>query len=159
MGYVEQPVTTKISLLTLFPQQLRLFVLNPRDRARFTHCGKKKKRRRKFFVFKTKKQILYSGCSFPLLCLKQLIVNHSCFKEEKKITWNVGHLTSHETCFLDAGLLNWGVSWPLIRARGACNGLNVFCPLPLSPNRPRPNSYVEILTFTVMVFGSGAKGE
>ena len=108
MGYVEQPVTTKISLLTLFPQQLRLFVLNPRDRARFTHCGKKKKRRRKFFVFETKKQILHSGYSFPLLCLKQLIVNKlQLFQRGKKITWNVGHLTSYETCFLDAGLLNW----------------------------------------------------
>ena len=44
MGYVEQPVTTKISLLTLFPQQLHLFVLNPRDRARFTHWEKEKEK-------------------------------------------------------------------------------------------------------------------
>lgn len=64
MDYVEQPVTTKINLLTLFLQQLRLFVPNPRDRAQFTYCGKRKKRMKEFFVLKTKK--FYIQNALPL---------------------------------------------------------------------------------------------
>lgn len=139
MGYVEQPVTTKISLLTVFPQQLRLFVLNPRDRARFTNCEKEKEKEEILCVQNKETNFIFR-LLFPFIVPETTDSKPQLFQRGKKITWNVGHLTSYETCFLDAGLLNW-----IEGIHGLCSGPrepamdwmnSVPCPSP--PTNPDP---------------------
>lgn len=149
MDYVEQPVTTKINLLTLFLQQLRLFVPNPRDRAQFMYCGKRKKEKEGILCAQNK-EILHSECSSPLLFLKWLNSKPKLF-QGRKLTWNVGHLTSYAACFLDASLLDCRAGGK----RGLGHGLWSRHSKPAMDSVCVPqNSYTEILTSTVMEIGS-----
>lgn len=146
MSYVEQPVTKKSICL---PCSICLY------RTQGTELGSrttgKRERRKEFFVFKTKKQIFTFGL-LPSFTLPETTGSKpKLFQRKEKLSRNVGHLASYETCFLDT---------PLLGCIGGFNGLW---------SRPRqpaidwvfvspPNAYIEILTSTVMSIGGEAFG-
>lgn len=92
MNYVEQPVTTKMNLLTLFLQQLGLFVPKPRDRARVMYCGKRKREGKNSLC--SKQRNFTFRMLFPFTMPEMTGSKLKVFRREKKLTWNVGRLTS-----------------------------------------------------------------
>lgn len=96
-GFVERPGTTKIYLLT----PPRLFVPNPRDKARFTNCGGKRREKERILCVQNKETNFTLGLLYSFALPEMTDSKPELFWRKEKLTRNIGHPTSYETCLPD----------------------------------------------------------
>lgn len=88
------------------PSAAPFICTEPKGQSQVHTLWEKEKEKEEILCVQNKETNFIFRLLFPFIVSETTDSKPQLFQRGKKITWNVGHLTSHETCFLDAGLLN-----------------------------------------------------